>query len=113
MECLDWMSRNYSNVRNVPLSGRPLVRERVVVLQVGAEPFRLEGCPQVVLVHSRRVLRPLWELVRVLRELGLKLLNRLWVLVEQNLPHSPSRQLLPCPHLRLEYGEERERPTVP
>lgn len=39
------------------------VRDRVVVLQVGAEALLLQGNPQRQLVHGRGVLAPLRELV--------------------------------------------------
>lgn len=57
--------------RNVEHFAGLLVRQRVVVLQIAAEALSLERGPQHVLVHGRGVLRPLWELVGVLRHLAL------------------------------------------
>jgi hypothetical protein len=71
--------------RNVPDLAGLLVRERVVVLQVGAEAFGFESGPGGVLVHGGRVLAPVGELVGVLRELGLQGLDRRGVLVEEDL----------------------------
>jgi hypothetical protein len=71
--------------RNVPDLAGLLVRERVVVLEVGAEAFGFESGPGGVLVHGGGVLAPVGELVGVLRELGLQGLDGGGVFVEEDL----------------------------
>lgn len=66
--------------------GRDLfVGKRVVVLQIAAETFGLEGGPEHVLVHGGGVLAPWWELVGVLREFFLEGFDGGGVFVEQDL----------------------------
>lgn len=70
---------------NVPDLAGLLIGKGVVVLQVGAEAFGFEGGPGGELVHGGGVLRPVWELVGVLGELGLEVLDGGGVLVEEDL----------------------------
>ena len=70
---------------DVPDLAGLLLRQRVVVLQVGAEAFGFESGPCGELVHGGSVLRPDGELVGVDRELGLEGLDGRGVLVEEDL----------------------------
>lgn len=71
--------------RDAPDLAGLLLGERVVVLQVGAEPFGFQRRPRGVLVHGARVLRPVRELVGVHGEFRLQVLDGLGVFVEEDL----------------------------
>ena len=71
--------------RDLPLRTGLLVRQRVIMLQVTAEPFRFQRRPQHVLVHCRRVFGPDGEFVRVGREVGLQGFDGFRVFVEEDL----------------------------
>lgn len=71
--------------RDVPDLAGLLVGQRVVVLQVGAEPLGLQRRPRGVLVHRARVLGPDGELVGVHGQVGLQGLDGLGVFVEEDL----------------------------
>jgi hypothetical protein len=71
--------------RNIPVLGRLLVDDRIVVLEIGAKALCLEGDPQGVLVHGVGVLRPVTEMVCVEGEGFAEVLDGLGGLVEENL----------------------------
>ena len=48
----DQLCTQFPILRDVPCLCDLLVNQRVIVLQVGAKPFLLEGSPDCVLVHS-------------------------------------------------------------
>jgi hypothetical protein len=70
---------------DVPDLAGLLVRQRVVVLEVGAEALGFESSPGGVLVHGGGVLAPVRELVSILGELGLQGLDGSGVFVEEDL----------------------------
>ena len=67
---------------DVPLVLDALVDDGVVVLEVGTEALGLEGHPQGVLVHGRRVLGPGGEVVGVEGKLLLESVDGLGVFEE-------------------------------
>lgn len=71
--------------RDIPDLARLLIRQRVVMLEIGAETFALQGGPENVLMHGRGVFGPGRELVSVRGEFGLQLLDGFGVFVEENL----------------------------
>lgn len=71
--------------RDLPVLSGLLVDDGVVMLEVGAEAFSLEGNPEGVLVHGVGVLRPVAEVVCVEREGFAEVLNRLGVFVKEDL----------------------------
>lgn len=71
--------------RNIECLGGFLIGQWVVVLQVAAQSFSFQGRPQLVLVHSSRVLGPLREFVGVDGVFGLQSLDGLGVFVEKDL----------------------------
>lgn len=70
---------------DLPLGSDALVDERVVVLQVGAETFGLEGGPDSELQHGGGVGGPGGEAVGVDGELLLHAVDDLLVFVEEDL----------------------------
>jgi len=71
--------------RNLVMLLHPLVDNGVVVLQVGAEAFGLEGNPQRKLVHGAGVLGPVAKVVRVDGERLAEIVDGLGVFEEKNL----------------------------
>jgi hypothetical protein len=71
--------------RNIPVLGRLLIDDGVVVLKVGAKALCLEGDPEGVLVHGVGVFRPVTEMVSVNGESFTEVLDRLGGLVEEDL----------------------------
>lgn len=70
---------------DVPVLSGLLVNDWVVMLEVGTKTLSLKRYPQSVLVHSIGVLTPVAKMVCIQWERLAQVLNRLGVLVEQDL----------------------------
>ena len=71
--------------RDIPDLRGLLVRQRVVVLEVGAEAFGFESCPGCELVHGGGVFGPLGELVGVEGDFVLQRFDGVAGFVEEDL----------------------------